>query len=278
MSYLEHYRLHEHPFSIAVDNRFYYDNRQHADALVRLMYAATERKGLAILVGDVGTGKTTLAQRLFDQLDQEQFESVLLIIVHNAVTSQWLLKKIAAQLGVEEPSDDTPVIVSQLSARLLEIFRQGKKTVVLIDEAQMLRTREVMEEFRGILNMEVDGQKLITFVLFGLTGLDDALALDGPLAQRVAIRCQLRSFTEAVTKDYILFRLKVAGSEDNPFTSGAMAAVHRFTRGTPRLINTVCDNALLEGFLRKRDQIDEDLIHEIAQDLKLIPAELPSAA
>ncbi len=269
MSYLEYYRLQEQPFSIAVDNRFYYDNQQHSDALVRLLYAASERKGLAILVGDVGAGKTTLARRLLDQLDETQFESALLIIIHTAITSQWLLKKISTQLGVDHPADDTPTVLSQLSGRLMELFEQGKKAVVLIDEAQMLNSREVMEEFRGILNMEVDGQKLITFVLFGLPALDETLALDGPLAQRVAIRYQLESFSEAITKDYVLFRLKVAGSQQNPFTPGAIAAVHRCTGGIPRLINTLCDNALLEGFLRKRDKIDEGLIHEIANDLKL---------
>jgi type II secretory pathway predicted ATPase ExeA len=277
VSYLEHYQLREQPFSTAVDNRFYYDSQQHADALVRLLYAATERKGLAILVGDVGTGKTTLARRLLDQLDEAQFESALLIIIHAAVTSQWLLKKISTQLGVEEPADDTPTLLAQLAGRLMELHEQGKKAVVLIDEAQMLNTREVMEEFRGILNMEVDGQKLLTLVLFGLPGLDSVLALDGPLAQRVAIRYQLRSLTDAITKDYILFRLKVAGAKQNPFTSTAISAVHRCTGGIPRLINTLCDNALLEGFLRKREKIEESLIQEIAQDLKLITS-LPSAA
>jgi type II secretory pathway predicted ATPase ExeA len=277
VSYLEHYQLREQPFSTAVDNRFYYDSQQHADALVRLLYAATERKGLAVLVGDVGTGKTTLARRLLDQLDEAQFESALLIIIHAAVTSQWLLKKISTQLGVEEPADDTPTVLAQLAGRLMELHEQGKKAVVLIDEAQMLNTREVMEEFRGILNMEVDGQKLLTLVLFGLPGLDSVLALDGPLAQRVAIRYQLRSLTDAITKDYILFRLKVAGAKQNPFTSTAISAVHRCTGGIPRLINTLCDNALLEGFLRKREKIEESLIQEIAQDLKLITS-LPSAA
>lgn len=277
MSYLDHYRLHEHPFSISVDTRFYYNSQQHNDALVRLMYAATERKGLAVVVGDVGTGKTTLARRLLDQLDDQQFESALLIIVHAAVTSQWLLKKIATQMGVDRPADDSPSVLSQLSQRLVELFEQGKKVVVLIDEAQMLNNREVMEEFRGILNMEIDGQKLITFILFGLPDLDRTLALDGPLAQRVAIRFQLRALTESITRDYIMFRLKVAGAANVPFTPAAIAAIHRVTGGTPRLINTLCDNALLEGFLRKRPTIDEVLIQEIAVDLKL-DVQLPSAA
>ncbi|MFZ5876502.1 MAG: ExeA family protein [Nitrospirota bacterium] len=269
MSYLDYYQLREHPFSITVDPKFYYNSQQHDDALVRLMYAASERKGLAVLVGEVGAGKTTVARRLLDQLDETEFEAALLIIVHAAITSQWLLKKIATQLGVEQPAEDSPGILSQLSRRLVELFEQGKKVVVLIDEAQMLHSREIMEEFRGILNMESDGQKLITFVLFGLPELDQTLALDGPLAQRVAIRYQLRAFTDAITRDYITFRLKVAGSERNPFTPGAIATIHRVTGGTPRLINTLCDNALLEGYLRKLKAIDESLIHEVAGSLKL---------
>jgi type II secretory pathway predicted ATPase ExeA len=159
----------------------------------------------------------------------------------------------------------------------VELFEQGKKVVVLIDEAQMLNNREVMEEFRGILNMEIEGQKLITFILFGLPDLDQALALDGPLAQRVAIRFQLRALTESITRDYIMYRLKVAGAQKSPFTPEAISAIHRVTGGTPRLINTLCDNALLEGYLRKRALIDETLIQELAGDLKL-ELSLPSAA
>jgi type II secretory pathway predicted ATPase ExeA len=277
VSYLEYYQLREQPFSITVDPKFYYNSQQHDDALVRLRYAASERKGLAVLVGEVGAGKTTVARRLFDQLDETEFESVLLIIVHAAITSQWLLKKIATQVGVEQPADDSPAILAQLSQRLLDLFEQGKKVVVLIDEAQMLHSREIMEEFRGILNMESDGQKLITFILFGLPGLDQTLSLDGPLAQRVSIRCQLRAFTEAISRDYITFRLKVAGSDRNPFTPAAIAKIHRVTGGTPRLINTLCDNALLEGFLRKITPIDESLIQEVAAGLKFDPP-LASAA
>lgn len=269
MNYLEFYHLREQPFSTSVDPKFYYNSQQHDDALVRLMYAASERKGLAVLVGEVGAGKTTVARRLLDQLDETQFESVLMIIVHAAITSQWLLRKIASQLGVERPAEDSPGLLAQLSQRLVELFEQDKKVVVLIDEAQMLNSRELMEEFRGILNMEIDGHKLITFILFGLPELDQTLALDGPLAQRVAIRYQLRAFTDAITRDYITFRLKVAGSEQSPFTAGAISAIHRVTGGTPRLINTLCDNALLEGCLRKRTPIDEALIQEVAETLKL---------
>jgi type II secretory pathway predicted ATPase ExeA len=272
MSYLEFFNLKEQPFSISVDNRFYFNSNQHAHALVKLRYAAEERKGLAVLVGGVGTGKTTLARRMLDELEESKFESALLVVIHTSVTSEWLLRKIAVQLGVQNPLDDKTELLSQLYNRLVEIYDSGKKAVVLIDEAQMLQRREVMEEFRGILNIELDGQKLITFIFFGLTELDTYLALDKPLQQRIAVRYELESFTEKTTEEYIRYRLEVAGSKRDLFTKGSLTTIHQYSEGIPRLINSICDNALLEGFLRKKDRIDEEMIKEVIADLKLVGA------
>lgn len=270
MSYLEFYNLKEQPFSISVDNRFYFNSNQHAHALVKLRYAAEERKGLAVLVGGVGTGKTTLARRMLDELEESVFESALLVVIHTSITSEWLLRKIAVQLGVQNPLDDKTELLSQLYNRLVEIYDSGKKAVVLIDEAQMLQRREVMEEFRGILNIELDGQKLITFIFFGLTDLDTHLALDKPLQQRIAVRYELESFTEKTTEEYIRYRLEVAGAKREFFTKGSLTTIHQFSEGIPRLINSICDNALLEGYLRKKDRIDEEMIKEVISDLKFI--------
>ncbi len=270
MSYLEFFNLKEQPFSISVDNRFYFNSNQHAHALVKLRYAAEERKGLGVLVGGVGTGKTTLARRMLDELEESKFESALLVVIHTSITSEWLLRKIAVQLGVQNPLDDKTELLSQLYNRLVEIYDSGKKAVVLIDEAQMLQRREVMEEFRGILNIELDGQKLITFIFFGLTDLDTYLALDKPLQQRIAVRYELESFTEKTTEEYIRYRLEVAGSKRELFTKGSFTTIHQYSEGIPRLINSICDNALLEAYLRKKDRIDEEMIKEVIADLKLV--------
>lgn len=269
MDYLEFYRLKEQPFSIAVDNRFYYNSSQHSEALIRLRYAADTQKGLAVLVGDVGTGKTTLARRLLDELDDRHFHAALLVVLHASVTAEWLVRKIAMQLGIEKPADDKTELLSQLCQRLIELHDQKKKAVVLIDEAQMLGNKALMEELRGILNIEVDNQKLLTFVLFGLQELDSCLSLDSPLRQRVAIRYELTSFTQATTEDYIRYRLQIAGATRELFSTQALSAVFEYSRGVPRLINTICDNALLEGFLRKKEQLEPDLIRDVAFDLKL---------
>ena len=269
MNYLEYYSLKEQPFSISVDNRFYYDSRQHSEALIRLKHVAEQRKGLAVLVGDIGAGKSTLAQRLLDELDEKQFESALLIILHSSITPGWLLRKIAVQMGVESPVKDQTELLSHFYTRLLELHDEGRAAIVLVDEAQMLQSKEVMEEFRGLLNMEVDGKKLITFIFFALPEIDKYLSLDEPLRQRVALRYHLQAFTQEPTEDYVKYRLKIAGAQKELFTVSAYAAIHQFSKGIPRLINVICDNALLEGFLRKKQRLDHAMIREIATDLNL---------
>jgi general secretion pathway protein A len=269
VNHLGFYQLREQPFSISVDNRFYFNSQQHAEALLRLKYAVEHRKGLAVIVGSVGTGKTTLARRMLDELDEDQYESALLVVIHASITSEWVLRKIAIQLGVKNPSEAKADLLSQLYTRLVDIYESGKKAVVLVDEAQMLHDKEIMEEFRGILNIEYNSEKLITFIFFGLSELDETMSLDKPLQQRIAIRYPLRSFSEEVTREYIQCRLEIAGARSPLFSGKSLSAIHYYSKGIPRLINTICDNALFEGFLIKRELIDEKMIQEIANDLNL---------
>ncbi len=271
MDYLEFYELTQEPFSNAPVSRFYYSSAQHAQALMRLTHAVQAMKGLAILVGDIGAGKTTLARRMLDSLPEEEYEAALLVIIHSGVTASWLLRRIALQLGIESPAEEKLSLLSQLYRRLVRIYEQGKRAVVLIDEAQMLSTREIMEEFRGLLNLEVPERKLLSFVFFGLPEIEDNLRLDPPLAQRVALKYRLEPLTADATEAYIRHRLKLAGAPRCPFTGAAIAQVHRFSRGTPRLINTICDNALFEGFVARSREVDEKLVEQVARDLGLEP-------
>jgi len=242
---------------------------------MRLMHAVQSMKGLAVLVGDIGAGKTTLARRMLDNLPEDEYEAALLVIIHSGITANWLLRRIALQLGVESPAEEKLALLSQLYQRLVRIYEQGKKAVVLIDEAQMLATREIMEEFRGLLNLEVPERKLISFVFFGLPEIEDNLRLDPPLSQRVALRYRLEPLTGDATEAYLKHRLKLAGAPRVPFTPEAVAAVHRFSRGTPRLINTLCDNALFEGFVARQADVDGALVERVARDLALEPEGSP---
>ena len=272
MDHLQFYNLKEHPFSNSIDIRFFFETEQHSQALLRLKYAADTKKGLAVVVGDVGTGKTTLARRMLSELDEDKYEAALLVVIHTSVTADWLMKKIAMQLGITEVQESKLEILSQLYKKFVEINESGRKIIVLMDEAQMLASREIMEEFRGLLNMEGSDGKLITLVFFGLPELDDALALDEPLKQRVAVKYTLQGFDENMTKEYIKHRLKIAGCEEEIFELDAVTAIHHYTRGIPRLINTVCDNTIFEGFLIKQKPLSKDIVYQVANNLNLKPA------
>jgi len=278
MDYLDFYGLNQEPFSSAPVSRFYYNSAQHQRSLVRLMYAVDSMKGLAVLLGDLGTGKTTLARRMLDNLPEEEYESALLVIIHSGITADWMLSRIARQLGVEDPAPEKLKLLNQLYSRLIELHEDGKKAVVLIDEAQMLHTKEIMEEFRGLLNLEFNESQLVTFVFFGLPVLDEHLHLDEPLAQRVALRCNLDSFNKDSTEGYVNHRLRLAGASSTLFTPEAVELIHHHARGIPRLINTICDNSLFEGYLLKKKLVEPELVQSVATDLGLVPIPKPRTA
>ncbi len=269
MSYLEHFGLDREPFSNAPDARFYYNSEQHRQAMLRLMHVVDSNKGLAVVIGGVGTGKTTLARRMLDFLDEENYVASLLVMVHSGVTPEWILTRIALQLGVDAPASDRMALLKQLYDRLIEIEASGRKAVVLIDEAQMLQTRELMEEFRGLLNLEIPAKKLLNILFFGLPEVEDCLRLDEPLAQRVSVKYRLQSYTHATAEAYISHRLQVAGAIDDIMAPETIPLIHSYAGGVPRLINTICDNCLFEAFLQKHDRVTLPIVETVAGDLGL---------
>lgn len=273
MSYLDYFGFRSEPFSNAPVSRFYFDSEQHRQALRRLMHVVERMKGLAVLVGEIGAGKTTLARRLLDQLPEAEYEAALLVIVHSGITAQWLLRRVALQLGVSDPADEKVTLIAQLYQRLVQIYEEGRKAVVLIDEAQMLQSRELMEEFRGLLNLEVPERKLLSFVFFGLPEIEENLKLDPPLQQRVALRYRLNTLTAEDTAAYLTYRLRQAGASHNPFDDGAIERIHTATRGTPRAINTLADNALLEAYFDGRERVDAQFVDRVSENLQLMVGE-----
>jgi len=278
MGYTDYFQFEREPFSNAPNDKFYFDSEQHNQALLRLMYSVDSNKGLALLVGGVGTGKTTLARRMLDSLPVDKYESSLLVMIHSGITPDWILSRICMQLGVKTPDDSPLKMLKQLYERLLQIDKEGRKAVVLIDEAQMLTTKELMEEFRGLLNLEIPDKKLLNIVFFGLPELDAVLHLDAPLAQRVAVKYTLKPLSAAASESYIQHRLKIAGCKKNPFEPLLLPVIHEYSGGVPRLINTICDNALFETYLRRDQLVTRQVIKNVVEDLGIAKMPKPQPA
>jgi len=272
MDHLGYYGLSEEPFSIVPLTNFYYHNDQHDQAFLRLKRAVEGMRGLAVLVGDVGTGKTLLARRLLESLPEDRYEAALLVVLHADVTGDWLVRRIAGQVGVAETGGDKVDVIGRLYSRLNEIAEEGRKAAILIDEAHMLRSAETLEEIRGLLNLELAESKLLSIVMFGMPELDRCLGSEPALKQRMAMRFQLKNFSHEVLVDYVRFRLFHAGSDKNVFSAKALEGVFNLSAGNPRLVNVICDNALFEGYVRRAElPLNTDIIESVASDLGLYP-------
>ncbi|MFW6211197.1 MAG: ExeA family protein [bacterium] len=270
MSYEQYFGFTEQPFSNAPDSRFYYDSNPHQAAMVKIMHAAETMKGLVVMLGDIGAGKTLLARKTLEKLgERDEFIESLLVMVHSEISASWILKRIALQIGIENPAEEKQHLLPQFYERLMELYEQGKKPIILIDEANMLKSKEIFEEFRGLLSLEVPGRKLLTLVLIGMPELEEHIMIDPPLQQRIAIKFKLQRLDKKGTENYINHRMKVAGAEKEVFSEMAVDAVYEFSKGTPRLINTICDNALLESFLLKKEKVSLETIEQVCNDLGL---------
>lgn len=246
--YLEHYNLVEFPFNITPDPRFLYFTPHHREAFDHLMYGITQRKGFIELTGEVGSGKTTLCRALLGNLGEDVKTA---LILNPSLTETQLLRAMLNDFGLEPRGRDRLAYIECLNEFLLAHYHEGINVALLIDEAQDL-TPQVMEQVRLLSNLETDQHKLIQIVLCGQPELKKRLNRPDlrQLRQRITVRYYLPPLTVAEAGSYIKHRLWVAGPESTAeFSAGAVKAVHRYAQGCPRLINAVCDNALLAGYV-----------------------------
>jgi general secretion pathway protein A len=261
--YEAYWGLSEPPFSLTPDPRFLYMSRGHEDALMMLHYAVTRNKGAAMLVGDIGLGKTTVSRKLLDLLDPVAIKVVL--IVNPILTPAQVLQEVLSQLGHVTASKNRQVLVQELHNKLIEYYERGQRVVVVVDEAHLIRSSGTFEELRLLLNCQMNDQFLISLLLLGQLELRKKIAKVSALEQRLAIRQQLKPLSEIETGELILHRLRVAGytGEQNIFTPDAIYEIHRFTKGAPRMISHIADNALMLGMAQKARNVDGFLIHSV---------------
>ena len=264
--YAAHFGLTERPFSLAPDPRYLFLSAGHREALAHLVYGL-QGGGFVQLTGEVGTGKTTVCRALLDQLPPEV--DVAMIFTPR-LTAVELLAAVCAELHLDTPSgtSSVKVLIDALSKKLLDAHAKGRRTVVIIDEAQNL-SMDVLEELRLLTNIETTREKLLQVILIGQPELVELMQRPElrQLGQRVTARYHLRPFTFAETNAYVAHRLEVAGQRDSMFTRGALRAVHRRSGGVPRLINNICDRALLGAFATGKRRVTATIVRRAATEV-----------
>lgn len=261
--YEAYWGLTEAPFSLTPDPRFLFMSRGHEDALMMLHYAVTRNKGAAMLSGDIGLGKTTVSRRLLELLDPVKNRVVL--IVNPILTPTQIIQEILLQLDIKCDSKNRQILVAELHKQLLTWYEHGKRVVVIVDEAHLIRNSGTLEELRLLLNCQMNDQFLVNLLLLGQIELKDKIKKVPALEQRLAVRQSLKPLNEVEASEMIMHRLRVAGftGENCPFTPDAIFEIHKYAKGAPRLISQIADNALMIGFARKLKIIDGFLVHEI---------------
>lgn len=254
------------PFGKTPDPSFLYESKQHREALARLEYAV-EEKELALLVGDIGSGKTTLSRALIDRIGDSR---PVILLINPRLSPNQLLRSVAAGLGLH-PGRFRHEILDQIHTKLYELYEAQREPVLMIDEAQLIPSKATFDEIRLLTNFQLDDQNLLSVVLIGQPELDDRLdrAAYAPLRQRIGMRYALGPLSLEETIDYIEHRIRVAGGMRNPFSRQAMEEIHALSGGIPRLINTLATTALLDAFGEDAEVIEPARVASAAREHRM---------
>ena len=267
--YKSFYCLKENPFNVSPDPRFLYLTKEVEEALTGLMYGIQTRKGFITLTGEVGTGKTTLVNRLLDWLHHRNARTAFLF--NSRMNSTHLFDFILAEFEIPCESKAKSQQVMNLNRWLLQRYQDGEIVVLIIDEAQNL-TYPVLEEIRLLTNLETSTEKLLQIVLSGQPELEEKLKLPQlrQLRQRIMLRCRTASLSEEQTQQYISERLRIAGASGEPiFSPKAIETIHVYSLGIPRVINLLCEHSLVNGFVDQERPIQPKTVEEVAHEFQL---------
>jgi general secretion pathway protein A len=266
--YTSFYGLGEKPFAITPDPRYLFMSERHAEALAHLLYGINEAGGFIQLTGEVGTGKTTIVRSLLERMPGH---ADVAVILNPQLTPLQFVLTICEELGIfvrDEDTNSLKDLVDILNKRLLEAHAKGRRVVVIVDEAQNL-SPQTLEQVRLLTNLETASQKLLQIILIGQPELREVLSRVElrQLAQRITGRYHLAPLTRSETASYVNHRLRVAGASGEIFTAAALREVHRLSEGVPRIINVICDRALLGAFTQEQHHIGPALVRAAASEV-----------
>ncbi len=277
MEHLSTFGLSRDPFANEPQLDLFFESRSAADATARLRRAAQQGKGLVVLTGAGGIGKTMLVRHVLDGLEEEMFEACLLVPVPGVSDGAWVVDRLARQLGIESPASDRAAGLTELYEKLAIVREDGRNTVVILDEAQVLAEQGVLRELRGLLNLEYEEKRLLTLVLVGLPSLGRAVAAEPALADRVDVPLKLAGLTPDESARYLTHRIRAAGGNPAILESGAVSALVKWAGGVPRRLNALADSALFEAHLAGRVSATPGDVERAALELEFTPDEPPLA-
>lgn len=265
--YCQFYGLKEHPFNVTSDPAFFFLSKQHNEALSHLFYGVSQRKGILVLTGEIGTGKSTLCRFFLNQLGQDVKTA---FILNPCLSDTELLGLIVKDFGLVANNLSKLGLINELNRFLLHESEKGNNVALVIDEAQNLDPK-MLEQVRLLSNLETDKDKLLQIVLAGQPELNDLLNRHDlrQLRQRIMVRFHIMPLSQTEISDYINHRLNTAGAFGRiKFSKKAIGLIAEFSQGTPRLINLLCDRALLAGFVAETTQISKKIIEKCIQELE----------
>jgi len=267
LEHLHHFQLGGDPFRNEPLLRNFFENGPQQNALRRLERAVRQGKGLSVLVGETGSGKTMVVRRLLENLEEEVFEAGMMVVLDGAADAGWILRRFAKQLGVEEPKHEREGLISQIYECLAIIREDGRQAVLIIDDAQALANRGALAEICGLLKLEYEDRRLLSLVLAGPPLMDRVFSSDTTLAHRIDVRVRLDSFSSDAAVDYLGHRINQVGGDPQLIDNDALVALHELGEGYPGRMNTLADNALFEAFLCGRSQMNRVDVERAYRDL-----------
>jgi type II secretory pathway predicted ATPase ExeA len=267
--YQKFFGLRESPFNVNPDPRYLYLTRQIQESLAGLTYGIQNRKGFILLTGEVGTGKTTLLNRLLDWLRGQRVATAY--IFNSRLDVNQLFDFIMAEFEIPCESREKSLVLMRLNQWLLERYRAGETAVLIVDEAQNL-SNEVLEEIRLLTNLETSTEKLLQIVLTGQSELEEKLKLPQlrQLRQRITLRCRTAPLSLEETFGYIAERLRIAGANGEPiFSKESIQAVHHYSHGIPRVVNLLCEHSLINAYVDSLRPVPSHMVEEVAREFQL---------